>query len=145
VNTKIGHGFRASRALRALGLAALSLLTGCEHLNRAQLGNGPSAGGPSAVGRIAQGSAWEVVLPGPEAAGSYAWAGLEAGRRDGTLGLASANPYPLDFWPAAPVPSIERPGYLNIGNRPAGSYVYFRSERRVEYRNVEIRGPLPRW
>lgn len=139
MNTKIGQRPRA--ALRALVLAAPALLAGCEHLNRTQIGNGPSAPGA----RVAQGAAWEVVLPGPEAAGAHAWTGLESGRRDTALGIASANPYPLDFWPAAPVPSIERPGYINIGNRPAGSYVYFRSERRVEYRNVEVRGPLPRW
>ncbi|MDX2016511.1 MAG: hypothetical protein SFY95_02580 [Planctomycetota bacterium] len=139
MSTKIRHCPRAW--LRVLVLAAPALLAGCEHLSRAQIGDGASAPGS----RIAQGGAWEVVLPGPEAAGSYAWAGLESGRRDSELGIASANPYPLDFWPAAPVPSVERPGYINIGNRAAGSYVFFRSERRVEYRNVEVRGPLPRW
>ena len=83
-----------------------------------------------------QGQSWDAVLPGVvEGVDEYEGHGLYRtvdARRDVALGAyAAASPYPLDMWPAEPLPRLERARRVFIDD----------SDRRVIY----FQPASPRW
>lgn len=111
---------RSGRVIGAVALLGAALLVGCA-------GQVPARDHGIAVNE--QGDGWDVALSAPEASARSLdeWPGLtpEYSRLDAKLAVGDPGSYPLDQWPAAPTPRLERRGYLLIPADP-GTVTYFR-------------------